>query len=185
MFERTQGCVPDRTHPLAEISHKMKSLSPDKRKALIISLSKITSCITPLYAYHYTGVNAALSVEIPASQNVHLTKQVFEELPLGAKLKYLLGGQYQPQSSFDLPGLSKLKSHLAQTMTDTALSKIKALLPSSARSRACPTQLDSSPYLSFTQRHTNRSPLSNRCPRSYSRFSTTMPLNHLATNQIG
>jgi hypothetical protein len=107
---------------------EMKSLSTDKRKALIISLSKITSCITPLYAYHYTGVNAALSVEIPASQNVHLTKQVFEKLPLGAKLKYLLGGQYQPQSSYDLPGLSKLKSHLAQNMTDTALSKIEGIV---------------------------------------------------------
>ena len=127
MFERTPGCVPDRTHPLYEIMQEMKSLSPDKRKALIISLSKISSCMTPLYSF-YGGFNAALSVETPASQNVHLTKQVFENLPLEAKLNYLLGGQYQPQSSFELPGLSKLKSHLAQNMTDTALSKIEGIV---------------------------------------------------------
>jgi len=111
---------------MAEISHEMKSLPSGKRKALISSLSKITSCITPLVIN--IGVNAALSVEIPTSQNVHLTKQVFENLPLGAKLNYLLGGQYQPQSSFELPGLSKLKSHLAQNMTDTALSKIEGIV---------------------------------------------------------
>jgi len=120
----TLGCVVSNTHPVVERSHEMKS-SLCGGKATDTSLFKSTVGVRSMSTS--STQCTSLPLDIPASTDAHQAKQVFENMPLEAKIQYLLQTQYTPQSSFSLSSLLNLKDHLRAQLTETAISKIEGI----------------------------------------------------------
>ena len=120
----TLGCVVSNTHPVVERSHEVKS-SLCGGKAVDISLVK--SIVGERSMNNSSTQCTSLPLDIPASTDAHQAKQVFDLLPLEAKIQYLTQSQYSPQSGLTFSSLFNLKDHLRTQLTETAISKIEGI----------------------------------------------------------
>jgi len=120
----TVGSVVSNTLPMPATRYEMKS-ALSSGKASDISLSKSTVDARSMNSSSTQYVS--LPVDTPVSQDAHLAKQVFENMPLEAKIQYLSKSQYSPQSSLSISSLLSLKDHLRKQLTETAISKIEGI----------------------------------------------------------
>lgn len=118
------GSVVNNTLPVPEIRYEMKS-SLTGGKAADISLFK--SFVGVRSMSNISTQCTTLPVEMPASQDAHYAKQVYDKLPFEAKIHYLLKDQYTPQAAVPLSALFNLKEHLRTQLTDGAMSKIEGI----------------------------------------------------------